>query len=293
MRNDEISSFAFSLVFHVSILIIAIFGLPQLFTKLPEQPTAITVELLPVTGITNVKPAEQNPSPVEKPEPKPETKPDPTPEPPKPKAEKEVVKPQPPVKQDTPPPPPPEPKPDAIKEEKKPEPKPVEKKPEPKKEKPKEKAKVEDLDSILKAVKETAQKETKPDSKISEQKEDGGAKNKSKSDSYDPSLPLSLSEMDAVKSQISKCWNMPAGAKDAENLTVKIRAQYNADGSLIKATIADESKRRYNSDTFYRAAADSALRAVQLCTPLKNLPADKFSTWKNIEMNFDPRDMLQ
>ncbi len=49
---------------------------------------------------------------------------------------------------------------------------------------------------------------------------------------------------------------------------------------------------RYNSDSFFRAAADSALRAVHECSPLKNLPPEKYDTWHYMELNFDPKDML-
>jgi hypothetical protein len=50
---------------------------------------------------------------------------------------------------------------------------------------------------------------------------------------------------------------------------------------------------RYNSDTYYRAAADSALRAVRnpQCNPL-DLPPQKYELWKTIVVTFDPRKML-
>jgi len=60
-------------------------------------------------------------------------------------------------------------------------------------------------------VKETAEKETKKNTKTAADT----SPTKSKSQQYDASLPLSLSEKDAIKSQVSKCWNVPAGAKDA------------------------------------------------------------------------------
>jgi hypothetical protein len=46
-------------------------------------------------------------------------------------------------------------------------------------------------------------------------------------------------------------------------------------------------------DPLYRAAAESARRAFfnPQCTPLK-LPADKYATWKDMVVDFNPKDAL-
>jgi outer membrane biosynthesis protein TonB len=134
-----------SVMLHLCVLIAVAFGLPNFLDAKPPEPVIITVEVLPVTGITNVKPME-----AEKPkeEPKPEAKPTPPVE--------QEAKPTPPIvtadATPTPPPPPveekkeekPLPKPDEKKpEEKKPEEKkPEEKKPEEKKKEEKRKRKM-------------------------------------------------------------------------------------------------------------------------------------------------------
>ena len=50
---------------------------------------------------------------------------------------------------------------------------------------------------------------------------------------------------------------------------------------------------RYNRDSFFRAAADSARRAVfhPHCNPLA-LPLDKYDIWKTIIIRFNPREMF-
>jgi outer membrane biosynthesis protein TonB len=290
VRHERQTGLAFSVALHLLLLLLLIFGLPSILKNPPPiEPAAITVELLPITGVTNVKPLEG--TVLDKPKPE------------EPKPEPEQKKPAPPVKAEKAAPPPPpksEPKPTPKEAEKIPDPtkvekKPEEKKPEPKKDEEKEKpkkAKEDDLDAILKAVKDTAQKE-KTDKKPDDKKESAPTQ-KVTSNKYDSSIPMSLSEKDAIMSQISKCWSPPAGAKDAKNLAVVIKAEFNVDGSLIKAEIADESKGRYNSDPFFRTAAEAALRAVRHpdCTPLKNLPQDKYGTWKSMELNFDPQFFL-
>jgi outer membrane biosynthesis protein TonB len=102
---------------------------------------------------------------------------------------------------------------------------------------------------------------------------------------------LALSEMDALKYQLAQCWNVPTGAMDAENLIVDIRIEVNPDRTVKSAQIVDQG--RYNTDEFFRAAADSARRAVYnpRCTPLA-LPPDKYQVWQNIMIRFNPKDMF-
>lgn len=288
-----------SAMLHLCVLIAVAFGLPSFMDSKPPEPVIITVEVLPVTGITNVKPME-----AEKPkeEPKPEAKPTPPVE--------QEAKPTPPITtaEATPTPPTPVeekkeevplPKPEEKKPEEK---KPEEKKPEEKKkaEKEKEKKKKEDdLAAILKAVKDTAkkqQKDEKAEKKKKEMADNGDQKldkaTKNNSQTYDPTLPMSLSERDAIMSQIARNWNVPAGAKDAHELIVVVNVELREDGEVLKVELANSSKPRYSQDTFFRAAADSAIRAVKLSSPLKNLPPDKYATWREMELTFNPREML-
>lgn len=102
---------------------------------------------------------------------------------------------------------------------------------------------------------------------------------------------LTVSEIDAVRAQLAGCWNVMSGARMAEDLIVPVKLYMNPDRTVRKAVIMDQS--RYNADSFYRAAADSALRALRqpACSPLL-LPEGKFEEWKTTIINFDPRSML-
>ena len=97
--------------------------------------------------------------------------------------------------------------------------------------------------------------------------------------------------MDAIRQQIARCWLVPAGAKQGESLLVEIRVRMNADRTVRDAEIIDSNRMR--TDPFFRAAAESALRALRnpSCTPL-NLPPEKYETWKSFTITFDPKDML-
>ncbi len=101
---------------------------------------------------------------------------------------------------------------------------------------------------------------------------------------------LTMSERDAVRHQIEKCWSFPGGARDAENLVVDIRLRLNADGTVITAELVDNA--RAARDSFFRAAAESARRAVHLCSPLR-LPPKKYEEWKNMVLRFNPREMFR
>lgn len=102
-------------------------------------------------------------------------------------------------------------------------------------------------------------------------------------------IAMSISEIDAFRRQVSQCWNPPVGGLGAEDLRVKLRLQLRKDGSLKGQPRILNSGGR---SSFHRAAADSAARAVWQCQPY-NLPARKYDTWKDMILNFNPRDMLR
>ena len=108
---------------------------------------------------------------------------------------------------------------------------------------------------------------------------------------HNPLRPLAISEIDLVRQQIRECWNLSAGAREAENLSIEIAMAMNPDGTVRQARILDQSRLR--GDPFFRAAAESALRAVlnPRCNPLK-LPPEKYQQWQNMILIFDPRDMF-
>ncbi len=103
-----------------------------------------------------------------------------------------------------------------------------------------------------------------------------------------PGEKLSQSEMDALRGQIQRCWNVPAGALEADNLKVSIQMNLDASGNI------EGSPRIISGGSgsmVERAAAESARRAVLQCAPY-NLPAAKYDTWSEVIVHFDPSDMF-
>lgn len=111
----------------------------------------------------------------------------------------------------------------------------------------------------------------------------GGDKNKG--------AKLSQSEMDSLRGQVSRCWNLPAGAESAESLIVKIKVSLTPEGTVDGAPQIVSGG---GSSGVERAAAESARRAVVRCAPY-TLPAEKFAGadgWNQVEITFDPREMF-
>ncbi len=103
---------------------------------------------------------------------------------------------------------------------------------------------------------------------------------------------LSLSEEDALKAQIFGCWSIPLGLPYNENLLVRIKLQLKPDGTVIKSEILDHARMNKPGQGFYKVLAESALRAVKLCQPLR-VPTTGYERWKDLQLNFDAREMLE
>ena len=103
---------------------------------------------------------------------------------------------------------------------------------------------------------------------------------------------LSLSEEDALKAQIFGCWSIPLGLPYDENLLVRIKLKLKPDGSVIDSEILDHARMNKPGQGFYKVLAESALRAIKLCQPLR-VPSTGYERWKDLQLNFDAREMLE
>ena len=103
---------------------------------------------------------------------------------------------------------------------------------------------------------------------------------------------LSLSEEDALKAQIFGCWSIPLGLPYNKNLLVRIKLQLKPDGTIIRSEILDHARMNKPGQGFYKVLAESALRAIKLCQPLR-VPSTGYEKWKDLQLNFDAREMLE
>jgi hypothetical protein len=271
------SSVATSAMLHAAVLIVATISFPWL-KKTYDEPAPMQVELVDIAQMAQTTKPSPTPAKVEKKIDQP--KPEPKKPPPAPTHKTAEFKPpvlKPPDKVED--------KPEKVEEKldenaipkMKPEKKP-DKKPEVKKEEKKQ-----DFTTLLKNLAETKPlTQPTPNAPPSKVVENSGQ-----------NIPLgdrmTMLEMDALRKQLEGCWDLPMGARDAETMTVDIFMVINQDRTLQSAQIVDQA--RYNNDTFFRAMADSAMRAVRNpnCSPFE-VPPDKYESWKTVTLTFDPRE---
>jgi len=103
-----------------------------------------------------------------------------------------------------------------------------------------------------------------------------------------PGRVLSEDEIGALRARLAKLWTVPAGAKNPEELVVRMRLRLNRDGTLIGPPVVLTA----GSSPLYLASRDSALRALNRAQPFTMLQSEHYEAWKEIEITFDPRQKL-
>tara|TARA_B100001123_G_scaffold333686_1_gene376679 strand:- start:74 stop:886 length:813 start_codon:yes stop_codon:yes gene_type:complete len=264
---------AISTGFHLFIIILATLSLPFLTKKPIELPAIVSIELIQITDKTNIPFAPKARKIIEKV---------------KKKEEERVVSEQAPPKKIK------KEKPDAV-------PLPDEKiekikKIEEKKQNP------EKIETEVKQVSEFEKKELFDPNNIAaliDKSKENFAETTNTTNkitqSQDKSVEsgsLSLSEEDALKAQIFGCWSIPLGLPYNENLLVRIKLKLKPDGTVIKSEILDHARMNKPGQGFYKVLAESALRAIRLCQPLR-VPTTGYERWKDLQLNFDAREMLE
>ncbi len=103
--------------------------------------------------------------------------------------------------------------------------------------------------------------------------------------------PLTSGERDGLKLAIQRCWSVPAGLRDAQELRVTLAVTLQPDGSVIESSIRMIDPAT-PPDSRYDAAFRSARIALIRCAPYTQMPQDKFAQWQNLEIVFSPEGMV-
>lgn len=119
--------------------------------------------------------------------------------------------------------------------------------------------------------------------------EKSGVIGKGKSN-YDERRLMGASIVNAIRGQFMRCWNVPIGAMDIQDIIITIEIELDESGNVISAQI--KNRQKYAGDPFAEALEESALRAVHTCSPIKNLPKRNFKTWQKMQLSFNVKDML-
>lgn len=100
---------------------------------------------------------------------------------------------------------------------------------------------------------------------------------------------LTQNELDALRARLAQLWNPPAGAQNPQELVVQIRMKLKPDGTLAAPPMVTSS----GQSALFMAARDSAIRAVFRGQPFDMLRPETYEVWRDIEITFDPRDMIR
>ena len=266
-----IRSLIYSLTFHSIVILLTVLSLPFMLRDPIDLPPIVSVELIQISNKTNIPYAPKARKIIEE----------------KKKEEERLVSEQAPPAAKA------KEKPDRIPlpNEKKEEKKIVKKKQNPEEVKPEirqssefEKKEIIDTNQIA-ALIDKAKEEQAVKQKTKQKITQSSQKN-----SF--ATGLTLSEEDALRAQIFGCWSVPLGLPYDEDLLVRIKLELKQDGTIMKSEILDHQRMNKPGQKFYKVLAESALRAVRLCQPLK-VPPTGYEKWKNIQLNFNPTEMLK
>ncbi|MDC0512115.1 TonB C-terminal domain-containing protein [bacterium] len=267
-----IRSLFYSLTFHSAMILLTILSLPFMLREPIDLPPIVSVELIQISDKTSIPYAPKARKTIE------ETKK---------KEEKRLVSEQAPPAAKA------KEKPDRIPlpNEKKEEKKLVKKKQNPEEIKPEirqasefEKKEIVDTNQIAALIDKAKEEEAV------KQKKTNKITQSSQKNSF--ATGLTLSEEDALRAQIFGCWSVPLGLPYDEDLLVRIKLNLKKDGTIMKSEILDHQRMNRPGQKFYKVLAESALRAVRLCQPLK-VPPTGYDKWKEIQLNFNPTEMLR
>jgi colicin import membrane protein len=100
---------------------------------------------------------------------------------------------------------------------------------------------------------------------------------------------LAQSELDALRARLIQLWNPPGGLINPEEFVVQVRIRLNPDGRLASPP---QILNRGNG-TLFAATRDSVVRAILRGQPFDMLSPAKYEAWKEIEINFDPREVYR
>jgi hypothetical protein len=95
-----------------------------------------------------------------------------------------------------------------------------------------------------------------------------------------------------INEQIRPYWNVPSGIKDAEKLIIEVELVFNDVGEVIPSSVKIVDEKRYAMDYIFKAAADSARRAI-LEVGRFRIPRQKLELEKRYRFRFNVADALR
>ncbi len=103
---------------------------------------------------------------------------------------------------------------------------------------------------------------------------------------------LSVTTEYAVKHQIYTCWSVPTGLPYSEDLLVTVKLNLEKNGIVKNFEMLDHVRMNTPGEGVFYQIAQSVIRAIRLCNPIKNLPTTSYEKWKTMILRFNPIEMM-
>jgi len=115
------------------------------------------------------------------------------------------------------------------------------------------------------------------------------AKQESKNVEKIQTINLSVRERFNFELQIKRCYKKAINqTSNISTIPIKVNVKVKNDGSVNINSLKILNKQDYtNSKNDLNIALNNAKIALKLCSPLRNLPKDKYEIWQEIELLFD------
>jgi outer membrane biosynthesis protein TonB len=141
-----------------------------------------------------------------------------------------------------------------------------------------------------KLEKEEDKKEEEPEETKEEEAKAADEENSANLANTIDNLDLSAREKFNIQIQLRRCYKKAIEeTKLSSKAKIIVKASINESGYIDSNIDEEVDMERYNdsSDPSYKIAIDNARRAMELCSPLRNLPLDKYNVWKEVTLQFD------
>lgn len=109
---------------------------------------------------------------------------------------------------------------------------------------------------------------------------------------YDNSMPLSVSEIDMIISQIEKAWNVTTFETGDSKQKMYVKLKISLDPNGVVQNVVPILESGFKNNPLYKTFVDSAVRAVYVASPIKGLSPEKYATWKEMQIMFDPKNIM-
>jgi colicin import membrane protein len=99
---------------------------------------------------------------------------------------------------------------------------------------------------------------------------------------------LSQTEIDALRERLKNCWNPPPSIDAKSKVYVVLNVMFKPDANMAREPAVVEG----SASSLGPALAESAKRALLSCQPFTMLKPEHYDQWKNLELKFDPQELL-